>query len=223
VSVESLVPLRRSPLSERHRQLRARFVATGEWPAAYGDLLRERRVLRETVGLLDLGPLDRLSLGGALSRPAGPALAVGKITEGEIDGRPVQLWGLNDDEALLVAHGIDARSSAALAASLEKDGIASTDASSLYATLVLTGPRSRDVLAELFPEDLSDRGFPDRAIVFGPLANVAVAVARQDRSGLLSYAILVERDHAEYLWDALLETGAPHGIEPVGAAALAED
>jgi len=35
-----------------------------------------------------------------------------------------------------------------------------------------------------------------------------------------AYEILVPRDFGEYLWDALLDAGAPVGVRPVGAAAL---
>lgn len=220
----AITPVRRSPLSQRHRALGARFGERGEWPATYGDLQRERRALRERVGLVDAGPLDKIAIAGDLpARSALPAMRAGAITTGEVDGRAARLWCLADDEALLIAPGVDAHSSDALLATIETNGGSATDVSSAYAMLQLIGPRARDVLEELYPEDVSEEAFPDRAIGFGPLANVAVTIARLDHGGVPGFAILVERDHAEHIWDALLTIGARHGIEPVGGAALAED
>lgn len=224
MSSTALPPVRRSPLAERHRRAGARFVATGEWPAAYGDLARERRALRERAALLDAGPFDRLLLAGTClsASPPGPAHELGRVTAGRIDGRAVELWGLTGDSALLVAPAVDARSSRSLASALAGEGIDATDVSSLYATLRLGGPAVRDVLTEVFPVDISDHAFPDRTVAFGPLANVTAVVARADLAHLPSFTVLVERDQAEHLWDALLQVGERHGLEPVGAAALAE-
>ena len=51
--------------------------------------------------------------------------------------------------------------------------------------------------------DLSERAVADRAIVQAPLANVRVVLARTDLDGLPAFTILVARDEARYLWDAL--------------------
>lgn len=219
------LPVRRSPLAERHRERGARYVAAGEWPATYGDLQRERRAVRERVALLDAGPLDKLSLAGPRLAPAPPAPQYGLalVTAGSIDGRGAQLWGLTEETSLLVVPAVDARSSSQLAASLEAEGIGATDVSSLYAALQLTGPRVRAVLEEVFPVEVSDHAMPDRAITFGPFAQVTAIVARMDLADVPSFMVLVERDHAEYVWDSLLHLGERHGLEPVGAAALAED
>lgn len=223
--IDHAVPVRRSPLAQWHRRRGAHFVATGEWPATYGDLQRERRAAREFAALLDAGPFDRFSLAVPRLAPAppGPPFRLGELTVGSIEGRRAELWGLTDDASLLVVPASDARSASALASALERDGLEATDVSSLYAALRLTGPAVRAVLEEIFPVDLSERALPDRAIAFGPLAHVTVAVARTDLGDLPSFTVLVARDHAEYIWDALLHVGEPHGLESVGAAALMED
>jgi aminomethyltransferase len=217
--------MRRSPLAERHRQAGARFIASGEWPATYGDVQSERSAIRERVALLDWGPLDKILISGAspaTSAPA-PTLVPGTITTGEVDGRAAQLWGLNGDESMLVVAASNGPSSRDLAAQLELRGAFATDVSSLYSAFRLAGPYARAVLEGLFPEDVSEHALADRSITFGPLANVNVTLARMDHDGAVAFAILVERDEAEYLWDSLLHSGAMFGIEPVGAAAMAKD
>ena len=221
MSVTDGAPIRRSPLADRHRARGARFVDAGEWPATYGDLEQERRAVRQAVALCDEGPFDRIST----ARRPGAALpaTTGRVTDTVVDGRRAWWWGLNEDEALLLAAGRDPGSAASLCAALDADGLAATDVSSRWASLELAGPRARDVLEAIYRDDIGEDAAPDRSIVFGPLANVAVTIARIDRAGSPAYRILVERDLAEYLWDALLEAGAPFGIRPVGADALAEN
>lgn len=217
--------VRRSPLAERHRQAGVRFVAAGEWPATYGDLQRERSAIRERVALLDWGPLDKILLSGTPSAasPPAPAHVPGAITTAEVEGRTAQLWGLSDDESLLVVAASNGPSSRDLAAQLELRGASATDVSSLYAAFRLAGPHARAVLEGLFPVDVSEHALGDRSITFGPLAAVNVTLARMDHEATVAFAILVERDQAEYLWDSLLHSGAMFGIEPVGAAAMAKD
>ena len=221
----AVTPLRRSPLAERHRANGARYVANGEWPASFGDLHREREAVRSAVGLADVGPLDKIVLSGARLEPGapGPTYVPGKVTTGSLDGHRAELWGLDDVSSLLVLPAADGRSPAAIVAALEEQALEATDVSSLYATLQLTGPRARGVLEELFPVDASDHSLADRGIVFGPLAHVTVVLARLDVCGLPSFSVLVERDQAEYLWEALTHVGGSHGLIPVGAAALVED
>ena len=220
----SSAPVRRSPLADRHRRAGARFVAAGEWPETFGDLGHEREAVRSAAGLLDAGPFDRIQLTGErLSPEGGPPFRLGALSDGLFAGRPARLWGLTRSSALLVSPAQDARSSTELEAALATAGCEATDVSSLYSSFELVGPRVHWVLEELFPVDTSAAALADRAIRFGQLAGVTVTLARADRRGAAAFSVLVERDQAEYLWDALLHVGARHGLRPVGAAAVAED
>ena len=44
-------------------------------------------------------------------------------------------------------------------------------------------------------------------------------LARLDRAGNCCFDILVPREYAGYLWEALLQNGKTHGLAPVGPAA----
>jgi glycine cleavage system aminomethyltransferase T len=61
---------------------------------------------------------------------------------------------------------------------------------------------------------------PDRRCVESSLARVPAMILRFDRQGTLAYEILVPRDFGEYVWEALLDAGAPLAVRAVGAAAL---
>lgn len=215
--------IRRSPLRDRHAALGARWVSpVAEWPAAYGDERRERDALRTRAALCDWGPLDKLRLPATASGASPLPFVDGRISIGAVAGRPAQLWGLAGDEALLLVPAATGDAATGLREVRAAIDATATDVSSHFCALRLAGPRSRDVLEEIYPEDVSDQALPDRHVSFGPLAGTPIIIGRCDTGETTAFTILVERDLAEYLWDALLAVGARHELSPAGVAALAE-
>jgi aminomethyltransferase len=86
------------------------------------------------------------------------------------------------------------------------------------AALALQGPLSRSVLEATTGESFADlRYFRRRASHVGDLA---VDVTRTGYTGDLGYELWVDSEGAVHLWDAVMETGRPFGIRPVGMLAL---
>mgnify|MGYP001462526129 CR=1 FL=1 len=56
-----------------------------------------------------------------------------------------------------------------------------------------------------------------------PLAGVRAFVAREDAGAQPGYTIMIARDEAAYVWDAICHVGASHGLIPVGPAAVAPE
>jgi glycine cleavage system aminomethyltransferase T len=61
------------------------------------------------------------------------------------------------------------------------------------------------------------------ALIQAPLAGVRAFITRLDADGEPGYTMMVARDEAAYVWDALLEIGTAHGLVPVGPDAVAAD
>lgn len=142
--------------------------------------------------LTELGPLDK-----TIARGIGSAETAGRVAE----AGSVETWHLSVDEAIVVAPPEaqpDARRVLAAARS-------SVDVSSGYSVLQVAGRHARGLLAEACPADLSEGAVRDRAIVQANVANVRVVLARMDRDGETAFTLLVARDEARYLWDALSE------------------
>lgn len=92
------------------------------------------------------------------------------------------------------------------------------DSSESLCALALQGPRSRAILHELVDFDLDRmRFFRVRRM---KLAGADVWVSRTGYTGDLGFEIWIRREDALGVWDALMEAGAPHRIEPVGLDAL---
>ncbi len=77
----------------------------------------------------------------------------------------------------------------------------------------LTGSRSADVLAKVCGIDLADEVTPDGAALRSAVAGLATEIVRDDRPAGRSYLLHCERSAGQYLFDALLRSGAGFGIE----------
>lgn len=92
------------------------------------------------------------------------------------------------------------------------------DVSERIAALALQGPASRAILQEVLGVDLSQlKYFGIRA---AKLRNFPVTISRTGYTGDLGYEIWLDAREALAVWDALMEAGAAHGLEPAGLAAL---
>lgn len=98
--------------------------------------------------------------------------------------------------------------------------VAAWDASSAYATLSLMGPKSREILAALTPEDLSNAAFPFATAKEIDLGYARVWATRITYVGELGWELHMPAEFAPGVFDALMEAGAPHGMRLAGYHAL---
>jgi sarcosine oxidase, subunit alpha len=96
-----------------------------------------------------------------------------------------------------------------------------TSVTEQWATFPVVGPRSRDVVAAVFPGvDTSPAAFPFMAWRDTVLDGVPVRIARVSFSGELAYEVNVSSWHALAVWERLLAAGRPHGITPYGTETM---
>jgi dimethylglycine dehydrogenase len=86
--------------------------------------------------------------------------------------------------------------------------------------LALAGPRSRDLLARLAGEDVSNAAFPFRQLRPMELAGVPAVVVRLSFTGELGYEIWCAPEFQRRLFDAVCAAGEDLGLRPFGARAL---
>ena len=90
-----------------------------------------------------------------------------------------------------------------------------------WATLSLTGPRAREVLARLNPNiELSTEAFPHLSMREGVLLGAPARIYRVSFSGELTYEINVPTEQGTRVWEALLDAGEKVGLQPFGLDAL---
>jgi dimethylglycine dehydrogenase len=83
----------------------------------------------------------------------------------------------------------------------------------------LSGPRSREILARLTREDVSDASLPFLGCRRLDIGLTQAVVARLSLTGELGYEINVPASQQRALWEAIHEQGAPLGMKPIGMRA----
>jgi aminomethyltransferase len=93
------------------------------------------------------------------------------------------------------------------------------DVSSDLAALALQGPNAREILKRvLAAAELGQLKY--YRLAQAEFENHALTVTRTGYTGDLGYELWIHPDHAERLWEQLVEAGAGYGILPAGMVAL---
>jgi len=103
---------------------------------------------------------------------------------------------------------------------LEGADAAFEDVTEGWATLVLMGPRARDVLAAVCAADLSNAAAPFGSVRDLTVAGQPVRALRVSYVGELGWELHTPVASAAAVFDALMATGAVHGIRPAGYRAI---
>ncbi len=203
-------------------------------PNWFANQRAEHMALREGVGLLDMSSFGKIRVEG---RDALGLLQ--RLCANEIDvavGRIVYTQMLNprggiESDLTVTRLGETAFLLVVPAATLRRDlswlrrhlGEARavvTDVSSGEAVLPVMGPRSRDLLARVSPDDFSDAAHP-----FGHAREIEIGMglARAHRVtyvGELGWELYVATDMAAHVFETLVEAGADLGLRLCGLHAM---
>jgi len=100
---------------------------------------------------------------------------------------------------------------------LPGDGTAAvTDLTSAWTTLGLWGPRARDVLASVTPDDVSHEGFKFGTCREIELDGATVLASRISYVGELGWELYAPMEEGRRVWDTIWAAGQGHGLVPVG-------
>ncbi|MFV0127665.1 glycine cleavage system aminomethyltransferase GcvT [Streptomyces sp. HMX112] len=222
---------RLTALDAVHRSLGATMTDFAGWdmPLRYGSERDEHNAVRTKAGLFDLSHMGEITVTGpraaalldhALVGNIG-GVAVGRARYTMIcreDGGILDdliVYRLGESEYLVVANASNAQT--VLDALTERaDGFDAEvrDDRDAYALLAVQGPESPGILASLTDADLD--GLKYYAGLPGTVAGVPALIARTGYTGEDGFELFVEPRHAEKLWQALTEAGAPVGLIPCG-------
>jgi sarcosine oxidase subunit alpha len=245
---EHLRPVRKFPAHASHVAGGATFVPAGLWlrPLVYSQtpgwepVLRESRAVREAVGVGDASSLGKIDVQGPdaarfldfVYANRFSTLAVGKARYGIMLREDGCLLDDGTTSRLGERHFLLTTTTANHAAVLEHLEFQSqvnhpdwdvtlTDVTDQWAQFSIAGPRARDLLQRVMPEqDLSNTAVPFMAALPARIAGVSGRLFRISFSGELAYEVAVPTDRADEVWNALLEAGRPLGVLPYGVDAL---
>ncbi|MFP6688968.1 MAG: FAD-dependent oxidoreductase, partial [Alphaproteobacteria bacterium] len=195
----------------------------------------EHRAVRGAVGLLDQCSFAKFRLQG---RDAWRIL--GQVAANHVDVAPGKViytqWlneqggieadltvtRLDDDDFLIVTSGeFQVRDFHWLKRRIPKDAHAVlTDVTSGLSMLGLMGPRARDLLQSLSPDDLSNDAFPFGTSREIELGFATVRASRISYVGELGWELYIPSEFTTGVWDVLVEAGESYGLRQVGMHAM---
>ncbi|HEY8238722.1 MAG TPA: FAD-dependent oxidoreductase [Candidatus Limnocylindrales bacterium] len=214
---------------------RERGWARPDWFERVGE---EHRAVRERVGIIDLSSFGKIAVAGPgalallqrvaandIDRPIGSTIytqflderggivADVTVTRDYIDRFQVVTGSgyLAADLGWLVARAADEPAI---------DGVTIDDRTDAWSVIGLWGPRAREVLAGITKDAVDDASLPIRQARSIRVGGFGVTATRLSYAGELGWELLVEPANAVEVWDGLLASGRPQGIEPVGYRAL---
>ena len=234
--------IKNTPLTEKHQALGARMIGFAGYnmPVSYpAGIIQEHKTVREGVGIFDVSHMGEFIIRGKgamdlVQRVTSNNVEKLKIGDAQYTCLPNAEGGIVDD--LLVyrlteeqcSEGERAYMLVVNASNIEKDWnwikshntddtfmLNISDQTALFA---VQGPKAAEALQPLTEMNLADMKFYtfDKG-VFAGVPNVLVSATGYTGAG--GFEIYVDNKHALTLWDAIMEAGAAHGIQPIGLGA----
>jgi sarcosine oxidase subunit alpha len=243
-------PIRVTPIHPWHVAHGAVFENVGQWKRPWyyprhdedidSAVLRECRAARENVAVVDASTLGKIDIQGPdavefLNRMyTNPfdTLNVGFCRYGLM----CKVDGMVFDDGIVMHLGPDhwlaTTTTGGAAAVLEwmeewlqtewpDLRVRLTSVTDHWADIAVVGPRSRKVVAKLFPKLATDpHDFPFMAIREGVTAGIPVRLHRITFSGELAYELWTPSWYGLALWEAVMAAGEPLGIAPYGTETM---
>jgi aminomethyltransferase len=228
------VGLQQTPLNAVHRAAGAKMVDFGGWdmPVQYSGLVDEHHTVRKAVGLFDVSHMGEIEIRGPEALKFTSFVTTNspeKLKDGQAQysGLLYDHGGFVDD---ILVHRVNGDSFflCVNSSNQEKDfehirtASASFDceveyASPKYAQIAIQGPRALETAQPLTETPLA----PIRYYWFadGNFAGVPARIARTGYTGEDGFEIYVAPENAVAVWNAIMASGAAHGIKPCGLGA----
>jgi 4-methylaminobutanoate oxidase (formaldehyde-forming) len=202
-------------------------------PSWLPSVREEVRATREAVALYDLSTYAKFLVQGP-----GALAGLQRVVTSDVDvpiGRVVYTLCCNerggiemdptvtrlaDDRFLVLAPTLAQRHTEALLRSGLPPDATVTDVTSAWATLHLAGPSSRELLARLTDEDLSDEAWPFLTAREIDVARARAWAFRVSFTGELGWEVAVATEFVADLYEHVVDAGASLGLRHAGAFAF---
>lgn len=225
--------MKSTPFLSRHQAAGARIVDFAGWsmPVQYAGLVEEHLTVRRAAGLFDVSHMGEIEVRGPdalayLQNLVTNDVAKCEVGQAQYNAMCLPTGGIVDD-LVIYRRGIDNFLVCVNASNTDKDfawarsqmgalDVSVENTSDRWAQLALQGPNAEKIL-----QSLADWPLPNQSYRFeeGQLLDIDMIVARTGYTGEYGYEIFFSPEHAEFVWDNLMEVGSFHGMAPIGLGA----
>ncbi|WJY16116.1 sarcosine oxidase subunit alpha [Pectobacteriaceae bacterium CE90] len=243
-------PKRFTAMHKWHVQHGAKFEDVGQWKRPWyypkpGETMqqalnRECRAVRSGVGILDASTLGKIDIQGKDAREfisrvytnAWAKLGVGKCRYGLMCGESGMVFDDGVTSCLAENHFLMTTTTGGAAHVLEwlelyhqtewpELDVFFTSVTDHWATMTISGPSSRKLLAELCPDVSLDKDtFKFMDWQEGTVAGVPARIFRISFTGELSFEVNVQANYGLHVWEQLFEHGAKYNLTPYGTETM---
>ena len=201
----------------------------------FASVAKECRTVREKVGIADLSAsakfdlygtqagdfLNRITANGAPQQVGKMLLTYLLSPDGKIEAE-MTVTRLSDTHFYLVAGAVaEAKNFDLLTKGLASfNEVRIVNITETWGTLLVSGPRSRDVLASLTEDPLTNETFAWLTGKEIEVAGISVRALRVSYAGELGWELHMPMAHLERIYHALWEAGGSHGMADFGSYAM---
>lgn len=224
---------------ESNRKLLEEYYVTNRsgWEARYWSRVEgaEHHATREKVAMYDLTPFTKIEVTGD-----GALAYLQKLTTNEMDQQPgrVTYTSMLDQRAgimcdltvsrhasnhftVITGGGVGPHDLAWMRRHLPGDGsVHLADVTSTYCCVGLWGPKARDTIEKVSPDNYSNKAFPYYTVRRISIESVPAFALRVSYAGELGWEIYTPTEYGMKLWDTLWDAGEQFGIVPGGLGAF---
>ncbi|GAB2768536.1 aminomethyltransferase [Hymenobacter luteus] len=226
--------LKTVPLNDVHQQLGAKMVpfAGYNMPVRYSSDLDEHHTVRRAVGIFDVSHMGEFRVRGPQALPLIQRVTsndASKLTPGKAQYSclPNQQGGIVDDllvymlgeeEYLLVVNASNIEKDWNWIQQFNTEGAELQNVSDDISLFAVQGPKAIAALQPLTDTDLSS--IPYYSFAQGTFAGAPdVIISATGYTGAGGFELYVPNEHAQQVWEKIMEAGQPHGLKPIGLGA----
>ncbi|MFG6148541.1 glycine cleavage system aminomethyltransferase GcvT [Halobacillus sp. B23F22_1] len=231
-----MTDLKRTPLYPEYKKLGAKTIDFGGWdlPVQFSSIKDEHHATRQKAGLFDVSHMGEVLVEGEESLAFLQKMLTNDVSKlkpgkaqytimcyengGTVDDLIVYM--LNDKKYLLVINAANREKDVDWLKRHIDEEVDVSDVSDEYVQLALQGPNAEAALQSLTVTKLSDIKFFHFAqdVRFNGVEGEAI-VSRTGYTGEDGFEVYLPSGSGPVLWQAILEYGEEHGVQPIGLGA----
>jgi glycine cleavage system T protein (aminomethyltransferase) len=224
---------KRTVLFDLHVKLGARMTQFGgfEMPVQYSGIIEEHLAVRSAAGIFDLSHMGEFELSGPSALPLlerALTNSAARLKEGEAqytimcaeDGGTIDdliVYRIGADRYMLCLNASNIAADREWLVAMNRDAASFADVSDETALVAIQGPKAAAILRPLANPPLERIG--RFRVARASVAGVECLVARTGYTGEDGFELFCTGGSARRLFEAILETGSPHGLKPCGLGA----